>query len=98
MLSNLSASVGRVRMLGSAATDLAWLAGGRLDAVIIDANRARDVAAGIAISMAAGARITHLDGRAYVHDGPDVLAATPSIHESVVALLSSSQTRTTRSW
>lgn len=74
-------------MLGSAATDLAWWADGRLDAVIIDANRAWDVAAGIALSVAAGATVTHLDGSAYTLDGPDVLAAAPSIHECVVSLL-----------
>ncbi|MFE4465684.1 inositol monophosphatase family protein [Oerskovia sp. NPDC056781] len=87
LLRKLAASVGRVRMLGSAATDLAWLAAGRLDAVVIDANRAWDDTAGIAISVAAGATVTHLDGSAYTLDGPDVLAATPSVHDCVVTIL-----------
>lgn len=88
MLGALGASVGRVRMFGSAATDLAWLAVGRLDAIIIDANRTWDVAAGIALARAAGAVVTHLDGSPYDIDGPNVLAATPCVHGSLVALLS----------
>jgi myo-inositol-1(or 4)-monophosphatase len=87
MLGTLGASVGRVRMFGSAATDLAWLAAGRLDAVVIDANRTWDVAAGIALARAAGAVVTHIDGSAYATRGPNVLAAAPLVHEAVVASL-----------
>lgn len=87
IVERLMASVGRVRMLGSAATDLAWLAAGRLDAVVIDANRTWDVAAGIALAQAAGAVITHIDGSPYSFEGPDLLAAAPGVHEAAVSLL-----------
>lgn len=87
MLSQLADSVGRVRMLGSAATDLAWLAAGRLDAVVIDANRPWDVAAGIALARAAGAVVSHVDGSPWGLEGRDLLAAVPHLHESMVDVL-----------
>jgi myo-inositol-1(or 4)-monophosphatase len=87
MVGRLAASVGRVRMLGSAATDLAWLAAGRLDAVVIDANRTWDVAAGIALAQAAGAVVTHVDGSPYTLSGRDLLAAAPRVHDAVGAAL-----------
>ena len=87
MLGQLADSVGRVRMLGSAATDLAWLAAGRLDAVLIDANRPWDVAAGITLARAAGAVVSHSDGTEWTLGGPDVLAAAPRIHASLVDVL-----------
>lgn len=87
MLGTLGASVGRVRMFGSAATDLSWLAAGRLDAVVIDANRTWDVAAGIALARGAGAVVTHIDGSPYTLAGPDILAAAPHVHDAVVLAL-----------
>lgn len=89
MLGALADRVARVRMLGSAATDLAWLASGRVDAVVIDANRTWDVAAGIALAEAAGAVVTHLDGRPYTLDGPDLLAATPQVHDLLISVVRS---------
>ncbi|MFD6093953.1 inositol monophosphatase family protein [Oerskovia sp. NPDC060338] len=91
MLSSLATSVGRVRMLGSAATDLAWLAAGRLDAVLIDANRAWDVAAGIALARAAGALVTHIDGGPYTLSGRDLLATAPGVSGAALAVLGSTQ-------
>ncbi|RXR25749.1 inositol monophosphatase [Oerskovia turbata] len=91
MLGSVAASVGRVRMLGSAATDLAWLAAGRLDAVVIDANRTWDVAAGIALARATGAVITHIDGSAYTLGGRDLLATIPGVHGATLTVLGSSR-------
>ena len=89
MLGSLADSVGRVRMLGSAATDLAWLAAGRIDAVIIDANKTWDVAAGIALVRAAGAVVTHLDGHPYTLDGPNLLAAAPQVRDAIFSVVGS---------
>lgn len=86
IIGRLADRVGRIRMLGSAATDLAWLAAGRLDAVVIASNHPWDVAAGIAIARAAGAVVTHFDGQPYRLDGPDVLAAAPGVHGDLVRL------------
>jgi myo-inositol-1(or 4)-monophosphatase len=89
MLGQLGAAVGRVRMLGSAATDLAWPAAGRLDAVVIDANHPWDVAAGVALARVAGAVVTHIDGSPYTLSGHDLLATTPHVHDATVAALAS---------
>jgi myo-inositol-1(or 4)-monophosphatase len=76
-------------MLGSAATDFAWLAAGRLDAVVMHSNKTWDVSAGIAIARAAGALVTHHDGTPYTIAGPAVLATAPELHAAMVDLLSS---------
>lgn len=88
MLDNLATSVGRVRMLGSAATDLAWLSAGRIDAVVIDANRTWDVAAGIALARTVGAIVSHIDGTSYTIAGRDLLVAGPGLHSALVDTLS----------
>jgi myo-inositol-1(or 4)-monophosphatase len=44
----------RVRMFGSAALDLAWLAEGKVDASITLSNRSWDVAAGVVARKAGG--------------------------------------------
>lgn len=86
-IANLADRVQRVRMFGSAATDLAWLAAGRLDAVIMHSNHTWDVAAGIALAQAAGATTTASNGAPYRTDSPDLVAATPGIHSSLIELL-----------
>lgn len=88
-IARLANTVARVRMLGSAATDLAWLAAGRLDAVVIDANKPWDMAAGVAIARAAGATITHADGAPYTLAGPDLIAAAPHVHARLLAVVAS---------
>ena len=86
-ISALADNVQRVRMLGSAATDLAWLAAGRLDAVVMHSNKVWDVAAGIVLARAAGATITALDGSPYEVAGADFVASTPRVRGSVIELL-----------
>jgi myo-inositol-1(or 4)-monophosphatase len=49
----LATTVQRVRMLGSAATDLAWVAEGRLDGCVILSNKPWDTAAGVFIASEA---------------------------------------------
>ena len=55
----------RIRMLGSAAIDLAWLAHGRTDAAIIFGGKPWDIAAGIVLVREAGGVVT--DGRGSGH-------------------------------
>lgn len=52
----------RVRMLGSAALQLAWLAAGRLDISITMSNRAWDVQAGVLLVREAGGLVFDGDG------------------------------------
>jgi myo-inositol-1(or 4)-monophosphatase len=77
----------RVRMLGSAAIDLAWLAHGRLDATIMMSNKPWDTAAGVLIAREAGAIVVDLDGSKHSLDSRATIAATPTIIDEVRALI-----------
>jgi hypothetical protein len=52
-------------MLGSAATDLAWLCEGHLDAFIILANHPWDVSAGVVLERETGYTVVDIDGNDY---------------------------------
>jgi myo-inositol-1(or 4)-monophosphatase len=67
----------RIRMLGSAAIDLAWLAHGLTDAAIIFGGKPWDIAAGIILVREAGGAVT--DGRGSRHNfGATSTVATSS--------------------
>lgn len=73
----LAGSALRVRMLGSAAIDLAWLAEGKVDASITLCNLPWDMAAGVVIAREAGAGVVDVDGSAYRLGSRAVLASPP---------------------
>ena len=52
----------RVRMLGTAAIDLAWVASGQLDASLTLSNKPWDMAAGALLVQEAGGRVVDRDG------------------------------------
>ena len=79
----LANTVLRVRMHGSAAIDLVWLADGKIDAALIMAANPWAVAAGVIIAQEAGAEITDLDGNEYVARRSGLIGATAGIHESL---------------
>jgi myo-inositol-1(or 4)-monophosphatase len=73
----------RVRMFGSAALDLAWLAEGKVDASITLSNRSWDVAAGV-VAREAGARVLDRDGSEYSTDSNSTIAASPRLSDEVM--------------
>jgi myo-inositol-1(or 4)-monophosphatase len=77
----------RVRMFGSAAVDLAWLAEGKVDASVTLSNRSWDVAAGVILSREAGADVTDQDGSAHTTDSAATIAASPGIRDELLTLL-----------
>jgi myo-inositol-1(or 4)-monophosphatase len=79
--------VQRVRMLGSAAIDLAWLAAGRIDAVVVHSNKPWDLAAAVVIARSAGAITTAHDGSPFTTRSPNLLAASPGVHRALVGLV-----------
>jgi myo-inositol-1(or 4)-monophosphatase len=83
----LAADVQRVRMLGSAAIDLTWVAEGKTDACILLSNAPWDTSAGVIIAREAGARVTDRDGTEHTFDSTATLAMAPSLVEDVLALL-----------
>lgn len=77
----------RVRMLGTAATDLAWLAAGRIDGLVMLSNKPWDTSAGIVIAREAGADICDRDGNAYSLSADSVVAGTPTVVSSILDVL-----------
>ena len=73
----------RVRMLGSAALDLAWLATGRLNATLMLSNLPWDVTAGLLLAREAGGVVFDYDGSSHDAQSRYTLASTPSLAEPV---------------
>lgn len=83
----LARTVQRIRMFGSAAIDLAWVAEGLIDASVMLANKPWDVAAGVVIAREAGAVVTDRHGREHGLNSESVVAASPAISEQLAMLI-----------
>lgn len=83
----LAKRVERVRMFGSAALDLAWVAEGRTDATVILANKPWDTAAGVLLAREAGALVTDASGSSHNFTATETVAVSPGIAASVLALV-----------
>lgn len=84
----LAARAQRVRMLGSAAIDLAWVAAGKLDASVMLSNKPWDTSAGVLIAREAGAQVTDLGGRNHELTSTTTIAAAPGIGDQLLDALS----------
>lgn len=73
----------RVRMLGSAALDLAWLAAGRLNATIMLSNLPWDVTGGLLLVREAGGMVYDYDGSEHGSTSRYTLASVPSLAEKL---------------
>ncbi len=85
--SHLAAGAQRVRMVGSAAIDLAWLASGRFDATIMLSNKPWDTAAGVVIAREAGAEVVDHDGTPHSLQSSATIAASPPLLPHVLRLV-----------
>jgi len=83
----LSGRVLRVRMFGSAAIDLAWLAAGLIDASITLSNKAWDVQAGCLIVREAGGEVCDLNGMPHNVLSDCTIATTPSLKNELIPFL-----------
>jgi myo-inositol-1(or 4)-monophosphatase len=79
MTHRLAANAQRVRMHGSAAIDLAWLAAGKVDAIVMLSNKPWDTAAGVVIAREAGPSVLDLDGTPHTFGSKATIAAGPAI-------------------
>jgi myo-inositol-1(or 4)-monophosphatase len=77
----------RVRMFGSAALDLAWVAQGRTDALVMLSNKPWDTAAGVLLAREAGAIVIDASGEAHTFASTETIALSPGIADAVVNLL-----------
>lgn len=83
----LAEQVERVRMFGSAALDLAWVAEGRTDATVILSNKPWDTAAGVLLAREAGALVIDATGTPHNFTSAETIATTPSIADPLLSLV-----------
>lgn len=83
----------RVRMLGTAAIDLAWVADGKLDASMTLSNKPWDMAAGALLVQEAGGRVVDRDGSDYSSSSAATIAAAPALTTELLALLARAEER-----
>lgn len=79
----------RVRLLGSCALELAWVAGGPLGATVQFSVHPWDLASGICLVSAAGGSSTTLDGRPFTLRERSLLSAVPDVADELAELVSS---------
>jgi myo-inositol-1(or 4)-monophosphatase len=77
----------RVKCLGSAAVELAYVASGRLDAYLIQRYCPWDVAAGLVLVERAGGIVSDIDGSPFSFAAESVLISNGLIHNDLVRLL-----------
>ncbi len=87
LTNSLAGAVLRVRMFGSAAIDLVWLAEGKTDVAITLSNKPWDIAAGSIIAREAGAKVVDIDGSDHTSDSKATIAATPNLLDEVLTLV-----------
>jgi myo-inositol-1(or 4)-monophosphatase len=92
----LAATALRVRMLGSAATDLAWLAEGHLDATITLSNNPWDMSAGVVLARETGHQVVDVDGNDYSLASSATVAAHPELLIELLTLLRATDGASTR--
>jgi len=78
----------RVRMLGTAAIDLAWLAHGRTDAAIIFGNKPWDTAAGVILAREACGLVADANGDHHTLRSASTVAASAELLDLVLELIS----------
>ncbi|WBB63665.1 inositol monophosphatase [Streptomyces sp. WMMC500] len=83
----LAGRVQRVRMWGTAALDLVWVAEGRTDACVILSNNPWDTSAGVVIAREAGARVVSASGSAHDIDSGETIAVTPGLLHQIIPLV-----------
>jgi myo-inositol-1(or 4)-monophosphatase len=87
----LAAHVQRIRMVGSAAIDLAWVAAGRFDACVALSNKPWDTAAGVVLAAEAGALVVDGDGSPHGLDSTATIAANPLLIPALTGLVSAAR-------
>lgn len=85
--SNFLLTAQAVRRLGSAATDLAWVAAGRFDGFWEPRLGAWDMCAGTVLVREAGGRVTNYDGGRFSIYEKQILASNGHLHAAMMDVL-----------
>lgn len=75
------------RQLGSAALELAFVASGRIESIMIPGANSWDVAAGVLLVREAGGRVTDFQGREWSLSSRDMLATNGLIHSQLLKVV-----------
>ncbi len=84
----LSGVTSNVRIMGSAALELAYVASGKLDGFWHPRLKAWDMAAGIIIVREAGGIATEINGGRNMLGNRNILAANESLHQKILSTIS----------
>lgn len=90
--SALAGTAQRVRMFGSAAVDLAWVAEGRIGASVMLANKPWDTVAGVLLAREAGAVVLDAYGATHTLRSASTVAAAPNLEAQLIAVLRQART------
>jgi len=77
------------RQLGSAALELAYVACGRVESLLIPGAKPWDIAAGILLVREAGGQVTDLAGKQWQLSDRSVLATNALLHDDILRLIRS---------
>ena len=75
------------RQLGSASLELAFVAAGRIESIVIPGANAWDVAAGIVLAREAGGRVTDFRGADWTLKSVDMAASNGLVHREILKTL-----------
>lgn len=87
LIRTLASQALRIRMHGSEAVDLAWLACGRLEAALMLSSLPWDVSGGILLVREAGGAVYDTSGAPHVSRSTSTLASAPRLQEPIVRLV-----------
>jgi myo-inositol-1(or 4)-monophosphatase len=82
-----AAALQRVKCLGSAVVESAFVAAGRMEAYCMLAMHPWDVAVGSLLVTEAGGKVSHLDGSAFDIEGANALFSNGILHADILAIL-----------
>lgn len=88
LTATLAARAQRIRMLGSAVLDCAWVADGRLGASVVLSNKPWEGAAGALLAREAGAVVTDVQGQPHTMASTSTVAAAPGLATELLGLIS----------
>ena len=87
----LMGQVAGIRRTGSAATDLSWVAAGRLDGYFDYSLGPWDIAAGAVLVREAGGHVTDTSGGDKMFDTKSVVTGNPAIHKALLGVVADAQ-------
>jgi myo-inositol-1(or 4)-monophosphatase len=83
--------VERIRMIGAATLDLAFVAEGALDACVMMSNKPWDTAAGTLIAREAGAQLYDAQGNPHTHQSASTVVVAPGIAEQLNVVIANTE-------